>query len=256
MTREQITFEPIHIKQANNPTIGEFFVFGERNSGTNFIDALMRNNFSQLGGSASDRIEKFGFRYGWKHGFPTMMAAPDSTLAIVTFRDPLRWAQSMHRKPWHAANHLVNLSFTDFIRATWQSVVDERNFGIGSTADVRALQEMHWDRHPMTGAQFENVLKLRAAKNQGFLSLKQRFKNVIFVRYEDVSENPEQFVRHIAQTYNCSLHNGFTPVEYERGRKSSGVFVPRRYPRIADSDREFIWSQLDMEQERSFGYVP
>ncbi|PIB25668.1 hypothetical protein BFP76_00610 [Amylibacter kogurei] len=250
------SFTPINFQSSETPNINEFFVFGERNSGTNFVDALLRNNFPQLGQSANDRITKFGFRYGWKHGFPQMIAAPDTTLAVVMFRSPERWAQSMHRQPWHSAKYLRDISFSDFIRAPWQSIVDEKNFGITSGADARAHVELQWDRHPLTGAGFDNVIQLRNAKTMGFLSLKNRFQNVIFARYEDVANAPDAFIALISKTYGLSASSNFIPVDQQRGRKIDGDFVPHKYDDLSRADHDFIWSELDKKQEKILGYAP
>ncbi|GHA61228.1 hypothetical protein GCM10008927_28340 [Amylibacter ulvae] len=249
-------FFPIDIHSSKTPNIGEFFVFGERNSGTNFADALLRNNFPQLSASANDRMAKHGFRYGWKHGFPQMIAAPDTTLAVVMFRDPERWVQSMHRQPWHGAKHLRELTFSDFLAAPWQSIVDEKNFGITSGADPRAYAELQWDRHPLTGARFDNILQLRNAKSAGFLSLKNRFSNVIFARYEDVANAPAEFINMIGQTYALTARAKFVSVDQQRGRKSDGKFVRHVYDDLTQTDRDFIWSGLDTKQEEILGYIP
>lgn len=230
-------------------------VFGERNSGTNFVDALLRQNIPALANMPNDRITERGFPYGWKHGFPQMISAPKSTLAIAVFRHPEAWLGSTHKRPWHAIASLRNLSISEFIRAEWISVVNEKNFGV-EPGDTRWLTEMQWERHPLTGERFSNICELRKAKNQGFLSLRKRFANYVFVRYEDVAEDPEKFIYFVSAGFKLGRKRKFVPVEHSRGRPTEGTFVPKTYDPLTDADIEFIWNTLDADQENAMGYYP
>ncbi len=230
----------------------ELAVFGERNSGTNLAHALLQKNIPALKDSPGDRIGKFGFRYGWKHGFPQMLAAPETTLAICLFRHPGTWLRSMHARPWHAVPALKNLPFAEFIRAEWQARVDETNFGVDKT-DPRALAELQWDRHPLTGARFENILALRNAKTTGFLSLRTRFAHCLLLRHEDITATPEDFVAHVGAQYGLERRDRFHPVTDRRGRVAEGSFEPARYDPVSPEDRAFIWAHLDKLQEKTLG---
>ena len=233
----------------------ELMVFGERNSGTNLAYELLRRNIPAFANSPGDRIGKYGFRYGWKHGFPQMLAAPDTTLAIGIFRHPETWVQSMHARPWHAVPALRDLPFDQFIRAEWQSRVDEKNFGV-QDGDARALAELHWDRHPLTGQRFENALALRVAKSTGFLSLPVRFANCLLVQFEAVQNNPEGFVSYVAHTFGLPTKAAFQTVEERRGKPSDGPFTSQIRPALSPEDRSFVWSQIDTAQEAALGYAP
>ncbi|WP_371229123.1 hypothetical protein [Roseovarius sp. 2305UL8-3] len=242
----------IHMQSGQmRPT--EIAVFGERNSGTNLAHALLQQNIPAFENSPGDRIGKFGFRYGWKHGFPQMLAAPDTTLAICLFRHPETWLRSMHARPWHAGPDLKDLPFAEFIRTEWQTRVDETNFGVNK-ADPRALAELHWDRHPLTGERFENILALRNAKTTGFLSLRARFAHCLILRHEDITAAPEGFVTHVAQHYGVERRNQFHPVTDRRGRFTEGKFEAAHYDPLKPKDRDFVWSKLDRAQEKTLGY--
>lgn len=230
-------------------------VFGERNSGTNLAHELLRRNIPAFENSPGDRIGRFGFRYGWKHGFPQMLAAPETCLAIALFRHPETWVRSMHARPWHAVPALRALPFEEFIRAEWQARVDETNFGV-TQGDPRALAELHWDRHPLTGARFANLLQLRNAKTLGFLSLSARFSNCLLLRFEDVQSDPEGFVSHVATTWNLARTPAFQPVTERRGKPADGTFQPEPRAPLSNADRAFLWAELDRAQEARLGYAP
>lgn len=228
-------------------------VFGERNSGTNHAMELVRRNFPAFADSPGDRIGPSGFRYGWKHAFPQMLAAPVTTLAIGVFREPEAWLRSMHRRPWHADPQLRILPFQAFLRAQWLSRADEPNFGLGEDDPVLGA-ELQWDRHPLTGERFANICALRTAKNAGFLSLPHRFGNCILVRHEDVAEDPEGFLQAISERFGVPRGPDFEPVAARRGRQSEGPFAAGEYEPLDAADRDFLWGQLDPQQEATLGY--
>jgi hypothetical protein len=234
--------------------IRRFLVYGERNSGTNFADALLRQNFPGLEAERGDS-GRSGFRYGWKHGFPTMIAAPPDMLAVVMVRDPVTWVGSLHAKPWHAGRRLRGLPISDFIRAEWVSVIDDRGFGVRK-GDPRWGQELLWDRDPATGLRFRNVLKLRTAKTAGFLRLADMFRNHSIVRYEDAAADPAGLVQAVAARFGMVQTADFAPVVAERGNARSGSYQPKVYAELDAADLGFLWSELDRDQEARLGYAP
>lgn len=246
---------PVIHQHSTGTALIECAVFGERNSGTNLAHQLLRRNIPAFARSPGDRIGKHGFRYGWKHGFPQMLAAPETCLAIALFRHPEPWVRAMHARPWHAVPALRDLPFEEFIRAEWQARVDETNFGV-TRGDSRALAELHHDRHPLTGARFANLLQLRNAKTQGFLSLPARFANCLLLRLEDVQADPEAFVAHVATTYGLTRTDRFHPVPERRGKAADGPFAAEPRAPLRDADRAFVWQELDRAQEARLGYTP
>lgn len=246
---------PVIFGQSVGPAPTELMVFGERNSGTNLAHALLQRNIPAFADAPGDRIGRFGFRYGWKHGFPMMLSAPDHVLCLCVFRHPEPWLRSMHARPWHVAPHLRALPFDAFIRAEWHTVVDERNFGLDPD-DPRAVQELHWDRDPLTGKRFENILALRTAKTAAFLTLPARFANCLLLRHEDIVGDPERFVAHVAEAYGLPRHPVFHPVAENRGRPEEGRFSPREYAPLSPKERVFVWANLDAAQEQILGFEP
>jgi hypothetical protein len=234
--------------------IRRFLVYGERNSGTNFVDALLRQNFPALEAERGDSGRNW-FLYGWKHGFPTMIAAPPDMLAVVMVRDPVAWVGSLHAKPWHAGRRLRGLPIADFIRAEWVSVIDDRGFGVRK-GDPRWGQELLWDRDPATGLRFQNVLRLRNAKTAGFLRMCGMFGNHAVVRYEDAARDAAGLVQAVASRFGMVQAAEFSPVVAERGNARSGSYRPKAYADLSPEDLAFLWSELDRDQEARLGYRP
>ena len=250
MTDAKIDLGPtgLCMHRAHTNPIRQFQVFGERGSGTNVIRKTLQLNVKMK------RVESLG----WKHGFPQMVAIPNNLLVICVVRDAWRWAQSMHKRPWHSEPDLQELSFSDFIRAEWRSIVDRpTDFEMlhdELTVDGVPLQ---FDRHPITGKRFENLFALRTAKLQALAGFANRNCSFLYVTLESFNEDPEGFVKTVCETYDVARR----PREFRFVERRMGN-LHNRSVKLADlgskdgaqSDFAFMAQQLDHDLEALFGY--
>ena len=167
----------------NGKSIEYIQIYGERNSGTNYLENLLNANLEYL---------KAGTKLGWKHGFinqPHLKKYDLSqTLALIISKNPYAWLVSMHQKPYHAPQ-LANIAFSEFIRKEWACYSGKYNYMKPINVDSNILlnsTEMMRERHPLTKQRIENVVHLRNLKNQSFLKLINIFENYYFIRYEDL----------------------------------------------------------------------
>ncbi len=238
--------------KASGAAIKSIYVYGCRNSGTNYINSLIISNCgSETGRSLYD--PQNSDRFGWKHGFPMMMAAPKDVLTIAVYREPLAWLHSMFRTPWHAAAHLRNVTFSQFIRREWMSIIDDEAFGVTRDSPLWH-SELLADRDPLTGRRFANAIQMRNVKNRGFASLDHKSDNVLRVNYETVLADPQGFLDGLCTAYGLRRKRNFEPVLYDRATPARGLFQAKDVPPISDVDLDFIHSQLDASQEQSLGY--
>lgn len=238
--------------QANGAPIKSIYVFGERNSGTNYVSSLILKNCRAQGGhSLYNPQNKSAF--GWKHGFPTMLGAPDDVLAIAVYREPIAWLHSLCRAPWHTAPHLRKLPFSQFIRSEWMSIIDDEGFGIMHD-DPLWNHELLSDRDPLSGDRFANAMRLRNAKNRGFASIDKRFGNVLRVNYETVLANPQGFLNALSRSFGVQRLKTYDPIEHDRATPARGLYQPKPVPQVSDADLDFIRGELDLDMERKLGY--
>ena len=231
------------------------YVFGERNSGTNYVHHLIMRNCVVASTRSRPYAAENETKFGWKHGFPNMFAAPDDVLAIAIYREPIAWLQSLCRAPWHTAYHLRDLPFSDFIRQEWQGVIDDERFGFGPTDSVWG-KELMSDRDPMTGLRFANAMQLRNAKNRGFATLDNFFGNVLRLRYEEVVAKPEVFLNALCKNYGFVRRRAFDHIEHDRATPGRGVFVAKPVQPVCAADQAFIKGELDWKIEKTLGYGP
>lgn len=179
-------------------------VFGERNSGTIYLTSLIRENTNAIiltgdtQGKAGllkntntvfptayapdddyvqdlDHFRILPSDFGWKHARPpidVMEFAPHSTLTkfVFTAKHPCFWLLSMYERPYNPRLSGPRGSFSEFIRRPWP--VSRRDNVEGDTVGT--------------------VIELFNRKVGAYIEATKRFsKNAVFVRYEDLLENPE-----------------------------------------------------------------
>ena len=245
----------ILVQRGNENPISSFQVFGERCSGTNYLEALIASNFPTLKHPCIQTHNEIcvQWRYGWKHGFPHAPILPPNVLFLVIFRHPETWLSSLHRTPWHVAPRLASQPFSRFIREPWQCVANNPGFG-GHWGTPEYAMELNLERHPLTGERFPNALKLRNAKNVGFMSLAKRTANCVFVQYEEVRNGPADFIGKVGSAFGLQAAATFKAVDTAKGR--SGQYQSGPILELSQSDRAFIWNELDGEIEDRLGYDP
>lgn len=231
-------------------------IYGERNSGTNFLHFLLEKNIDNV---------KVGYKYGWKHGFAKLdnlkNKASEEDLIICIFKDPYSWLVSMHQKPHHAPQ-MLPLSFSEFLREEW-ACYEGDNYDIRNlvTDPILPEQEMLFERNPHTLERFNNVVKLRTEKAKHLLQLNNNCPNVLYLKYEDLLNKPRISVCNIAHKFRMKLKG---PVKVSMGyfgknpklkfdRKS--YYNEQKYLKhYSKEDLLFVNSELDESIETSLGY--
>jgi len=237
-----------HFHKAADARVDRFQVLGERGCGTNVIRKIV---------SESIQLRKTE-ALGWKHGFPAMIACPPTFLTIVAVRNPRSWAHSLYKRPWHAAPALQSLGFSDFLRAPRESRVDR--IGYFNNIPPRLLPqgfEMQWDRHPVTGARFENIFAMRNLKHRALLGMPVRGASVVYVSLDAFNTAPEAFLADLSAAFGVSpTKRGYAPVKRRMGNRWTPAVKDRApAPDIwDDADVEWMYSQLDPQIEETFGF--
>jgi hypothetical protein len=231
-----------------NKEISRIQIFGERCSGTNYLEALLANSLPAV---------PVCWDYGFKHFFP--QASLDNSagcLFIIIYRAPLDWLRSLYRNPWHAAPGLRNIPFPEFIRSEWWCVWDEVA-GI-TRDDPRYGTEMMMERHPETGARFEDVMAMRTAKIRAWESIRDKAVHSFYINYERLRQDPEKIIRGIAGEFDISAVSEFNDVkQYKGGRWYQGWrtrLLRKPLPAISAADRQYVLTRLDAALERQIGY--
>ncbi|KEJ87955.1 hypothetical protein [Sulfitobacter donghicola] len=239
-----------HFHKSTDGPFDRFQVLGERGCGTNVIRKTVQDALN------IKRTEALG----WKHGVPNMIALPPTFLTICAVRAPQKWAHSLYKRPWHAAPHVQSLGFVDFLRSPWESYVDKLGHFDGVAPRLHPLgEELQWDRHPITGARYENIFAMRNLKHRALLSLPTRGASVVYVSLDAFNAAPEAFLADLSAAFDLAFtEKGYAPVARRMGNRWTAA-VETRAPAPdtwAADDITWMNSQLDSEIETALGFAP
>ena len=117
-------------------------IYGERCSGTNYLEELLRLNFDV----------EIVWTYGWKHffGFNDLNNS-DDVLFIGIVRNLEDWINSLYRAKHHLPAHLTR-NIDMYLNSEFYSIVD--------------ITEIIKDRNIETGNRYKNIFELRHIKNK------------------------------------------------------------------------------------------
>ena len=164
-------------------------VWGERVSGTTYLQRLVTSNTN---------LKIFIFNH--KHFYQDLDVIKKTNTSHILFlfitRDVIEWLQSLSLNTFHACKKLKECTdFSTFIRSEWNCIHDETSGT--SQFDKRYGMEMLHERCPKTGLRFKNAIKMRTSKIQHMFHIKNIVQNFVHVRYEDVRDEPELFLKTI-----------------------------------------------------------
>lgn len=146
----------------------ECVVYGERCSGTNYLENIIKMNFD---------VNINYTEYGWKHffGFLNLQSVnTDNILFICIVRNPVTWLSSLYINPYHLCLDATK-NTDNFLNVPIYSNVDGTN------------EEIMSDRNIYTGNRYNNIFELRHTKLQFmFDDLPNRVKHCIIIKYEDL----------------------------------------------------------------------
>ena len=162
--------------------ISKVQIYGERCSGTNYLENLLKINFD---------ID-ITWEYGWKHFFgfnDDKYINSDDTLFICIVRDIYDWINSFYRELHHLPlKYMIDLSHNDkiniFLNNEFYSI-DDNNPG-----KIDFDKEIMEDRNIYTNLRYKNIFELRHIKLKYLIDdLPKKVKNYVFIKYEDLLDD-------------------------------------------------------------------
>lgn len=212
-----------------------FTIYGERCSGTNFLEKSILENFD---------IE-YSIKYGWKHFFGFHKFINDeeenNTLFIGIIRDPVQWIDSFYKKLHHIPpenKHNINtFLFNEFYSVQEKSVI-----------------EVMEDRNMNTNERYKNIFELRNIKNN-FLTtvMKKNVKSYLLIRYEDLRDKYETVLDFIKNRFNLiKKYDTYKRIYKYKGFKNHLFYI--KNIELDDNTIKKIKNNLNKEQEKGFGY--
>ena len=231
-----------------NPTENEYIkIHGLQRSGTNYLTYLLRASFKKL-----EVLVNAG---GWKHGpysLPYMLGDNEINVAIIA-KSPYAWLTSVYDywsppKQFEVGPDLENVSFEEFVRE-------------------KAVLEMQKTIPFMFRA--ANMVQYWNNMYYHWLTIRMQKKEILYINYEGLLENPESSIQNIAKLLKLELKENrkvkcdkvFTPsgerlIISDKNWERKNHYLNKEYLKSFSPElMDFVNKELDTDVMKSFGYV-
>lgn len=218
--------------------ITEFALMGQRCSGTNYIEHLIKKNFPSYFFNPTSSIETMPHKHHWPFLIPSRdysFLKNNHCLFILIVRNPYEWIQSLFL-------HTALLSHQD--RSSLYSFIS-----------TKCQYNLPWLYLPENENSFQNLLSARNCEINNFLAIGSKVANFLLVRYEDLSKDPANFVNFVAKYFNLIKTQSFVAIDSYKGGGKIPYSV-KTYTPLGINDIEFINNNLAWDSEVSIGYFP
>lgn len=212
--------------------INQYVIYGERHSGTKFLEKLLTNNFHLT------KATGFGHKHFFRpdYIFNSSRDALQQTLFLCIVRNPYDWIMACHKLRYHC-NISGAAKIYNFISKEWSS----REEFVGP--------EILADRHMYADRRYKNIFEMRWAKNNYLINILPIYVyNYIFLRYEDflIDSFQKIFLQKIEQRFKLRSQSSFITQK----------FINRYYYNKIDHHLlSYINNNLYWDIENQIGYA-
>ena len=200
-------------------------IYGERCSGTNYLEELLLLNFNV----------EIVWNYGFKHffGFNNLNNS-DDTLFIGIIRNLNDWINSLYREKYHLPSELTK-DIDTYLNNTFYSINESG-------------QEIMTDRNIETGERYKNIFELRDVKNKFLVeNMPKLVKNYCLITYDDLVDNFLEIMNKI-KNHNLEIKNNISfPINSNYYRKQKNMIFKKKENQIQS---EIIISRANLFYEK------
>ena len=197
----------------------KFTIYGERCSGTNYLENIININFD---------ID-ITWHYGWKHffGFHNhRLKNSDDTLFICIVRNLPDWINSFFRKQHHLPLKYKNMSrekkLNQFLNKEFWSFKDGKK-------NRDTTKEILHDRNIYTRERYKNIFELRHTKIKWMIEdLPKKIKNYIFIKYKNLINDFENTLLKIKEKGLKVKENINFPLNSNNYKKTNKTFKKKK----------------------------
>jgi hypothetical protein len=195
----------------------KFTILGERCSGTNYLQELLRLNFYNVQTEGS------------KHWFKNPRPGP--TIGII--RNPIDWLYSLYTCLHNIPDE--NKTLPAFLLNEYYSVQNNEII----TQDLKV--------------KYHNIFELRFLKNKFLLEIEK--PDYILISYDELKSNPSEVLLQIKNKFRLQFKGPVVDVNYYVGwGRERGVTFIKRKVDFSPEILKLIQENLDKEQEFLLGY--
>ena len=213
-----------------------FTVYGERCSGTNFLEKAIEENF----------YLELTWDYDFKHWFGNYEFENNvkeaQTLFLGIIRNPINWLDSfykvLHYLPISNKKNIKNFLFNECY-----------------SFDETKNKEINIDKNLLTKKKYKNIFELRYIKNNYLIrEIPKKVKNYLLLRYEDLNDNYDLILSFIEKKFNLRRkHKDFKKIINYKGENDNILFKKKNITLDQKTIYQII-ENLNKNQENELGY--
>lgn len=175
------------VKNINLIYMKKVTIYGERCSGTNYLEQLLLQNFD---------IE-IVWAYGWKHFFGfNNLDNTDDVLFIGIIRNIVDWINSLYREKHHLPPE-ITANIDSFLTNSFYSFRND-------SKNQLTTDEIMTDRHIETNERYKNIFESRYVKNKFLVdTMPKLVKNYCLITYDDLCD---KFIDIMNKLKDCGLN--------------------------------------------------
>ena len=217
--------------------ITHFKIYGERCSGTNYLEKLLLLNFE------IESINKYGNIHFFK--FQEFDSCETNVLFIGIIRNAHDWINSLWSCKFHVPLEYKN-DLHKFLNNEFYSIQEKNN-----------NKEIVEDRNIFKKNQrYKNIFELRSLKIKFLLEYLPKFvSNFILIKYEDLINNFDNTMRNIQQKYKLKIISNNFPENFYKYKNTNHLYVPQDKHNYEISMDDILNNkQFDNELEKKLNY--
>ena len=193
-------------------------IYGERNSGTGFLEFLLRKNVYDNTSHVYVSPQVDNKCYCWKHGIPKdfdinivkkiIPRVEKEVLYICIFRNLEGWLKSMYKNPYHMKK---TGGFDNFLNKK-QKIIAQYN-----------PLDYHTKKYSSIDDEDKDIFQIRYLKMKHHLDFYNKQKNIIHISLDFLQKETKFFLHVLRQVYNINIKEKINVnIPYTK-RKPKGV---------------------------------
>ena len=204
-------------------TIKNFTIYGERCSGTKYLEKTIYNSFN------IPITWEFGHKHFFGHTSINSLREAKNTLFIGIIRNPFNWIQSFYKEGYHIHPNKMK-SMNLFVMSDWYSVYDN-------------YEENPLDRNYLTKERYSNIVDMRNHKNEYLINTMPIIvNNYCLLNYDLMLKDQDLYLQKIQHIF------GLKRTSYKPQVKIKPYYYTH------NNHYNFICSNLNWKNENMIGF--
>ena len=168
----------------------------------------------------------------------------EELLVFALVRDPVEWMDSFYKRGHHVPPE-NRQPYERFVSCEFYSIYED---------GPKNKEEIMEDRHWKTKERYRNIYELRYWKNKYMMEeLPKQYIHYYLLKYEDLRDNYEETLEYIRTRFGLRRTNQtYIPILKQKG--TYNALYEKKPILLTDAQQREIWSNININQENALGY--